>query len=477
MLSSTYNVKKVAKYRHRIISLLLNNKDLIDSILSYLNDETTYNLYLWVNYTIKIYNLLDKIRIVNLVDPLKAFPRSECLALLRSVGNNKYNQRQAEVAKTVWDSFIEEISDQDLFSGIKELDIDVQAYLARHLLCNLMEQLLASPVLGQCPQAEKILYYGKDAAGWMIDFKLTIDCLDITLGVARALLIIRQTTLASTEKLFVIDRKNILFGELPLVLGLFSNLEMLVRKIIRWSSSRRQLEAAANAAASAFKRYSLISAPVIDAECILTIRLIITEIINAINKESNTNLCCFGDLNPEESVFSPVIQAVKTRWTWLAINLCTAFISSRVIDLFEKTISHLVILAALMPIVAGIGGNTGNQTLTMIVRALALHQIESTNISRLLLRELRVGLINGIIWGGIMGVITWLLYGNLAMGGIMTLAMTLNLLVAALMGVIIPVTMFKLGRDPAIGSSVMITALTDTGGFFILLGLATLFLL
>lgn len=176
-------------------------------------------------------------------------------------------------------------------------------------------------------------------------------------------------------------------------------------------------------------------------------------------------------------MFAPVSKAVKTRWTWLAINLCTAFIASRVIGLFEHTISQLVALAALMPIVAGIGGNTGNQTITMIVRALALHQIEAGNISRLLLRELGVALINGVVWGGIMGVITWLLYGDLAMGGVMTLAMILNLLVAALMGVMIPMTMIKLGRDPAVGSSVMITALTDTGGFFIFLGLATLFLL
>ncbi|MGE6472305.1 magnesium transporter, partial [Serratia proteamaculans] len=182
-------------------------------------------------------------------------------------------------------------------------------------------------------------------------------------------------------------------------------------------------------------------------------------------------------LSPEEDVFAPVSKAVKTRWAWLAINLCTAFIASRVIGLFEHTISQLVALAALMPIVAGIGGNTGNQTITMIVRALALHQIEVGNISRLMFRELGVAIINGVVWGGIMGIVTWLLYGDWAMGGVMTLAMILNLLVAALMGVVIPMTMLKMGRDPAVGSSVLITALTDTGGFFIFLGLATIFLL
>ena len=170
-------------------------------------------------------------------------------------------------------------------------------------------------------------------------------------------------------------------------------------------------------------------------------------------------------------------KAVKTRWAWLAVNLCTAFIASRVIDGFEHTISQLVALASLMPIVAGIGGNTGNQTITMIVRAMALQQIQPGSFTFLILREMGVALINGLVWGGIMGAITWWLYDDPQLGGVMTLAMMLNLLMAAMMGVIIPMVMVKLGRDPAVGSSVMITAITDTGGFFIFLGLATLFLM
>ena len=143
----------------------------------------------------------------------------------------------------------------------------------------------------------------------------------------------------------------------------------------------------------------------------------------------------------------------------------------------EHTISQLEALASLMPIVAGIGGNTGNQTITMIVRALALQQIQPGNFSFLILREMGVALINGLVWGGIMGCVTWLLYSDPHLGAVMTLAMVLNLLVAALMGVLIPMIMVKFGRDPAVGSSVMITAITDTGGFFIFLGLATIFLL
>lgn len=206
-------------------------------------------------------------------------------------------------------------------------------------------------------------------------------------------------------------------------------------------------------------------------------RIAIEDIIDLVNQENESSIRKMGGVSQEEDVFAPVSKAVKNRWAWLALNLCTAFIASRVIGLFEDTIAHLVALATLMPIVAGIGGNTGNQTITMIVRALALHQVEPGNFSFLFLRELGVALINGIFWGGIMGLITWLLYHNLALGGVMMLAMILNLLLAACMGVLIPLIMTKLKRDPAIGSSVLITAMTDTGGFFIFLGLATLFLL
>lgn len=251
----------------------------------------------------------------------------------------------------------------------------------------------------------------------------------------------------------------------------------LVSQVMNESPVTFRLQDKAEDAASAFERYNLISAAVTDQQQRLIGRIAIEDIIDLVNQENENNIRKMGGIRQEEDVFAPVSKAVKNRWAWLALNLCTAFIASRVIGLFENTIAHLVALATLMPIVAGIGGNTGNQTITMIVRALALHQVEPGNFSFLFLREVGVALINGIFWGGIMGGITWLMYHNLAMGGVMMLAMILNLLLAACMGVLIPLIMTKLKRDPAIGSSVLITAMTDTGGFFIFLGLATLFLL
>ncbi|MEQ1668808.1 MAG: magnesium transporter, partial [Sulfuriferula sp.] len=183
-----------------------------------------------------------------------------------------------------------------------------------------------------------------------------------------------------------------------------------------------------------------------------------------------------GGLREDEDLFASVWKSVQNRWAWLAINLVTAFVASRVIGAFEGTIEKLVALAALMPIIAGIGGNSGNQTLTMIVRALALGQIHPDNAKKLFKKEIGVAALNGLIWGAVVGIFAYILYGKPALGIVMMGALTLNLLLAAIMGVAIPAFMHKLGRDPAVGSSVLLTAVTDSGGFFIFLGLAALFM-
>jgi magnesium transporter len=230
-------------------------------------------------------------------------------------------------------------------------------------------------------------------------------------------------------------------------------------------------------AAQAFERYDLISAPVVDKNGKLIGRLTIDEMVDLIREESENEVLNMAGLREEEDIFASVWKSLRNRWAWLAVNLITAFVASRVIGLFEGSIEKLVALAALMPIVAGIGGNSGNQTITMIVRAMALDQVSTGNTSRLMRKELAVALINGVVWGGVIGVVAYLLYGSWSLGVVMTAAMTLNLLLAALMGVLIPMTLARLGRDPAMGASVMITAMTDSGGFFIFLGLATIFLL
>jgi magnesium transporter len=232
----------------------------------------------------------------------------------------------------------------------------------------------------------------------------------------------------------------------------------------------------AEEAATSFERYDLVSAPVVDAEDKLIGRVTVNAVVDYIREETASDMLSAGGLREDEDLFASVWKSVKNRWTWLAVNLVTAFIASRVIGLFEDSIARLVALAALMPIVAGISGNSGNQTITMIVRALALGQISTGNARKLFAKEIGVSALNGLIWGGLVGLFAFLIYHSWQLGAVMTGAMVLSLMLAAIMGVTIPLVMQKLGRDPALGSSVLITAITDSGGFFIFLGLATVFL-
>ena len=205
-------------------------------------------------------------------------------------------------------------------------------------------------------------------------------------------------------------------------------------------------------------------------------RVTVNTVVDYIRTESENEVLNLAGLREEEDIFASVWKSAKNRWMWLALNLCTAFFASRVIGVFENTIEKVAALAALMPIVAGIAGNSANQTTTIIIRSLALGQITSTNTRRLISKELAIGGLNGLVWGGVAGLFAYFLYKSVLIGLILTGAMLLNLLLGALAGMLIPLLMQRMGRDPAIGSSVMLTAITDSGGFFIFLGLATLLL-
>ncbi|HJV28546.1 MAG TPA: magnesium transporter, partial [Aromatoleum sp.] len=280
-----------------------------------------------------------------------------------------------------------------------------------------------------------------------------------------------------TDQLFVVDREEKLLGVLPINKLLVTDPDTKVEAVMQPPAVKLLQHEKADAAASAFERYDLVSAPVVDTNDKLVGRVTVDEVLDFVRQRGEEDLLAQAGLREEEDVFASVWASFRNRWTWLAVNLVTAFIASRVIGVFEGSIEKLVALAALMPIVAGIGGNSGNQTITMIVRAIAMGQVEPSAMKRLMRKELKVSLINGLFWGGIIGVLSWWLYHSVSLGLVMTAAMTLNLLLAASAGVLIPMMRFRLGKDPALGSSVMITGLTDSGGFFIFLGLATLFLL
>ncbi|WP_307746576.1 magnesium transporter [uncultured Pantoea sp.] len=474
---SASHSQRLSEIRHRILTLLLSERDLVDALLEKSGDLNPEQQRENAAQRDALEQDILQLHAADLADILEALPEEERQALWRLVPNERRGHVLVEASETVWASLTEEMSDRDILRAIQPLDIDDQVWLARYLPRDLTGRLLATVEPALRARMLDMVQLDRDRVGRVMDFNILTVREDVTLATVQRFLRKRKSMPGGTDKLFITNKDNQLLGELLLTDILLNKPKTLVSDVMNARPTTFQLNDKAEDAASAFERYNLISAAVTDAKGKLIGRVTIEDIIDLVNAENESNIRKMGGISQEEDVFAPVRKSVRKRWAWLAINLCTAFVASRVIGLFEGTISQIVALATLMPIVAGIGGNTGNQTITMIVRALALHQVEPGNFSFLIVRELGVALINGLFWGGIMGGITWLMYDNMALGGVMMLAMALNLLLAALMGVLVPLVMTKMNRDPAVGSSVLITALTDTGGFFIFLGLATIFLL
>lgn len=474
---SASHSQRLSEIRHRILTLLLSEHDLVDALLEKSGDLNPEQQRENAAQRDALEQDILQLHAADLADILEALPEEERQALWRLVPNERRGHVLVEASETVWASLTEEMSDRDILRAIQPLDIDDQVWLARYLPRDLTGRLLATVEPALRARMLDMVQLDRDRVGRVMDFNILTVREDVTLATVQRFLRKRKSMPGGTDKIFITNKDNQLLGELLLTDILLNKPKTLVSDVMNARPTTFQLNDKAEDAASAFERYNLISAAVTDAKGKLIGRVTIEDIIDLVNAENESNIRKMGGISQEEDVFAPVRKSVRKRWAWLAINLCTAFVASRVIGLFEGTISQIVALATLMPIVAGIGGNTGNQTITMIVRALALHQVEPGNFSFLIVRELGVALINGLFWGGIMGGITWLMYDNMALGGVMMLAMALNLLLAALMGVLVPLVMTKMNRDPAVGSSVLITALTDTGGFFIFLGLATIFLL
>ncbi|MGK3125754.1 magnesium transporter [Candidatus Pantoea formicae] len=475
-MSAPY-AQQLSETRQRILNLLLSEDDLVDVLLDKSVDLNAAELREISGWRQQLEDELEHLHAADLADILESLPEQERLALWRLVPCEQRGRVLVEASETVWASLTEGMTDREILRAIEPLDIDDQVYLARYLPRDLIGRLLTTLEPNLRARLLEVIELDRDRVGQVMDFNILTVRSDVTLATVQRFLRKRKSMPDGTDKIFITNEENQLLGELSLTDILLNKPKTLVADVMNARPTTFQLNDKAEEAASAFERYNLISAAVIDARGKLIGRITVEDVIDLVNEENESNIRKMGGISQGEDVFAPVRKAVRRRWAWLAINLCTAFIASRVIGLFEETISQLVALATLMPIVAGIGGNTGNQTITMIVRALALHQVEPGNFSFLIVRELGVALLNGLFWGGIMGGVTWLMYDNLQLGGVMMLAMVLNLLLAALMGVLIPLVMTKLKRDPAVGSSVLITAITDTGGFFIFLGLATVFLL
>ena len=419
---------------------------------------------------------LDQLHPADVAYVLEALPLNDRLVVWDLVRADRDGDILLEVSDAVRETLIAHMETRELVAAAEQLDTDEIADLAPDLPREVMQDVFRSLSLEERDQLRSAMSYPEDTVGGLMDFDMITVRDDITVEVVLRYLRRLDEMPDHTDQLFVVDQQQHLRGLLSVSRLLVTDLDVPVTAIMTPERIKFEPDEKAQDAALAFERYDLVSAPVVDSAGRLIGRVTVNVVVDFIREETDSEKLSAGGLREEEDLFASVWSSVRNRWAWLAINLVTAFIASRVIGIFEGSIEKIVALAALMPIIAGIGGNSGNQTITMIVRAQALGQITMSSAKKLFAKEIGVSFINGLIWGGVVGLFAFFIYHNWQLGLVMTSAMVLNLLLAAVMGVTVPLLMQKLGRDPAVGSSVMITAITDSGGFFIFLGLATLFL-
>ena len=421
--------------------------------------------------------LLDGLHPADVADVLEGLPLEDRLLVWGLVRSDRDGDILLEVSDAVRDTLLADMDSAEIVAATQNLDADEIADLAPDLPEDVVQDIIEAQDVEDRAQLQSALSYPEGTVGALMDFEVVSIRDDVTCETALRYLRRFDELPGQTDALFVVDRDDHLKGVLPLKKLLVSDPDVEVSTLYERTAASLSAEMDADEAAQAFERYDLVSAPVVDAQGRVIARVTVDAVLDYVRESKEDQELGKVGLREEEDIFSSVWASAKNRGPWLALNLCTAFIASRVIGAFEGSIAKLAALAALMPIVAGIGGNSGNQTTTLIVRAIALGQVSAANARRLVAKELAIASVNGVLWGGVLGMLAWGLYGNVALGAVMSLAMLLNLIVAALAGMFIPLAMERFGRDPAVGSSVFLTFITDSMGFFIFLGLATIILL
>lgn len=419
---------------------------------------------------------LERLHPADVAHILEALPLHDRLIVWDLVKSEQDGEILLEVSDAVRETLLADMAPQEIVAAAEELDAEEIAELAHDLPAEVVNAIVTRLDERERAQLQAALTYEDDQVGAIMDFDAVRIRSDVRLEVVLRYLRRFDELPHQTDKLFVVDDDGLLLGALPLESLLLGDPDAEVSAVMARELVTFQPADDADAAAQAFERYDLVSAPVVNGRGLLLGRLTVNTMIDRVRQESEAETFSLAGLNEGEDLFGPVWRSARNRWPWLALNIITAFIASRVIDAFEGSIVQLVALAALMPIVSGIGGNAGTQTATLVIRGLALGQIASARVAALVFKELGIALINGLLWGSVLGLVAYGLYQHLGLGLVMAGAMTLNLLLAASVGLTVPLVMDKLGRDPAYGSSVILTAVTDAMGFFIFLGLASLFL-
>jgi magnesium transporter len=408
---------------------------------------------------------------------LESLPPTDRIRLWERVPAEVDGEVLLRVHDEVRSTLIDDMDPAELKAAASGLDTTDLADLFEDLPQLVAEDMLRSMDELQRQRLEKTLSFEEDSAGRLMRTDSIGVRADVTLETVQRFLRWKESVPDNTDALMVVDRNGLFVGTLPLARLVSHSPDIAVADLMNEDVDSIAMDMKSRDVATLFQTHDLVSAPVVDAEGRLLGRIVIDDIVDVIRENSEHALMKMAGLDEEEDLFAPVLPSAKRRAVWLGINLVTAFLAAWVIGRFEDALDTIVALAVLMPIVASMGGIAGSQTLTLAIRGLALGQISQTNSHWLMRKEIGISILNGVVWSLVVAVLAILWFGSIGIGVIIACALIINMLAAGVAGIAIPLALKRMGIDPALSGSVVLTTVTDVVGFMAFLGLATIFLL
>ncbi len=432
----------------------------------------------WIrlNREFDIIDLFSELHPADIADLIDNLEEQEKIRLFSLLEVEKASDVIPELSDLSREQILEDISDKKLAEIIEEMDSDDAA----DVIAELNEAQARAVLDGIEPEGSEdlknLLRYEEDTAGGIMQTELVTVPAGSTINDALKAVIQASDEIENVYNVFVVDTDTALMGTIPLQKLITARRTSPVTESIDKAIPSVRTDVDQEEVARMFEKYDLVSLPVVDHANRLVGRITVDDIVDVMEEESSEDIYRIAGLGEDDNIFNEPMESVKRRLPWLYVNLLTALVSALVIGFFENTIQMVIALAVFMPVVAAIGGNAGSQTLTLIVRGLALGEVTFDNAKRALYRQIIVGVVNGVAVGVVIGVIASLWKGMPVLGVVLGLAMIINVFMGTLIGTLVPLTLKWAKADPALGSHIFVTAFTDAFGFLSFLGLATIFL-
>ncbi|MDH5353399.1 MAG: magnesium transporter [Gammaproteobacteria bacterium] len=446
---------------------------MIENDIEQLRQDVT--LALESDNTISLSSILNAINAAQISHLLDSLPPPQRDLIWPQIAPGILGEVLLETGDEIRDSKLRELSSDEIAGIIESLpDVDDQADIILSLPTEKLANTLHTLDAHKRQKLESVLSYHQDTAGGLMNIDQITIRADVSLDVVLRYLRIRGEMPDHTDQLFVTDRYDHYLGALYLGDLLTNDPDDRVKDIMRTDIAAMHAHISDTEVAREFQSYDLISAPIVDEEHKLIGRITIDDVVDVIRDEGEHSLMSMAGLSDDEDMFSPALISARRRGIWLGINLLTAFLAAGVIGIFENILEQVVALAILITIVPSMGGIAGSQTLTLVIRGLALGQLGSSNYRSLIKKEITVGILNGLLWALVVSTFSILWFENFNIGAIIGFALVVNLIAGAFAGAVIPIFLRQIGVDPAIAGGVVLTTVTDVVGIVAFLGLATL---